>query len=451
MAGVARIQRRVQHARMKREPPQPTVAGRSADLSAPATAVPAPDATPDAGDLQAFVQLLASPIRSSLRDAALAEWQAYKLGRQAAYLDAAGGPGPRDVRTKSGAMAALTAPAIDLRGAHFTDVCLGYADLRGVRLDDARFNVRDRAWTGLKGVQLQCASLRGTHIARARLMDADLRGADLTGAQLQGADLSGANLAGARLCRAQLQGARLLHANLVGADLRGADLSGSHVYGASVWDAQVDAADGEHDAALQRDLVVTPDGQPAVTVDRIEVAQFIYLLLSNPKIRGVIDTVCDKAVLILGRFSTERLAVLHALRDALRERGFVPIVFDFDKPRAQDVTETVKTLAGLSRFIVSDMTNPRSNPLELQATVPDFMVPMVPILAAGEAPFAMFKDLWVKYPWVLDPLEYANTAELLAVLDDAIVKPALARHAELLAAKAQSLRVRRASDYLPRP
>ena len=209
----------------------------------------------------------------------------------------------------------------------------------------------------------------------------------------------------------------------------------------------MDSGDGAA-RELQRDLVVTPDDQAVVTVDRIEVAQFIYLLLSNPKIRDVIDTVCDKAVLILGRFSAERLAVLHALRDALRQRGFVPIVFDFDKPRSQDVTETVKTLAALSRFVVADMSNPRSNPLELQATVPDFMVPMVPILAAGEAPFAMFKDLWVKYGWVLDPLEYASTDELLAVLDAAIVGPALAKHAELLAARAQTLRVRRAADYL---
>ena len=411
-------------------------------------------AQPKPQDLQAFGKLLASPIRSPLREAALADWSRYKLARQAAFVGAMQGQGKRGAWTKGGYIASLTAPAIDLRGARFTDVCLGYADLRGLQLDDAHFELRDLAWTGLKGAQLRAASLRGTHIAQARLMDADLRGADLTVAQLAGADLSGANLAGACLRGANLRGARLVHANLVGADLRGADISGCHVYGASVWDAQVDSVDSMNGqaAGLQRDLVVTPDGQPAVTVDRIEVAQFIYLLLSNPKIRDVIDTVCDKAVLILGRFSAERLAVLHALRDALRERGFVPIVFDFDKPRSQDVTETVKTLAGLSRFIISDMTNPRSNPLELQAVVPDFMVPMVPILAAGEEPFAMFRDLWVKYrTWVLDPLKYSSTEELLAVLDVAIISPALARSAELLAARAQTLQMRDAADYLPRP
>lgn len=446
---------------------------------------------PDPEDLQAFALLVASPIRHPQREAALAAWQRYKLARQAAFVGRGGRAeavkprarrtdkaadkpaqasahppadlpadpsadrpmnrplGKQGVWTKGGYIASLTAPAVDLRGARFTDVCLGYADLRGVRLDGARFEIRDRAWTALKGAQLQGASLRGTHITQARLMHADLRGADLSRAVLDGADLSHANLAGACLHRARLRGARLLHANLVGTDLRQCDLSGSHVYGASVWDARVDPADGAA-AALQRDLVVTPDKQAVVTVDRIEVAQFIYLLLSNPKIRDVIDTVSDKAVLILGRFSAERLAVLHALRDALRQRGFVPIVFDFDKPRAQDVTETIKTLAALSRFVIADMTNPRSNPLELQATVPDFMVPMVPILARGEAPFAMFRDLRAKYHWVLDPLTYGSTDKLLAVLDVAIIAPAARKRAELLAARAADLKLRDADDFLAR-
>ena len=47
-------------------------------------------------------------------------------------------------------------------------------------------------------------------------------------------------------------------------------------------------------------------------------AQFIYLLLDNSKIREVIDTVAKKAVLILGRFTPERKAILDALRNVLR-------------------------------------------------------------------------------------------------------------------------------------
>jgi len=42
------------------------------------------------------------------------------------------------------------------------------------------------------------------------------------------------------------------------------------------------------------------------TVDNIEVAQFIYLLLNNRAICDVIDAIASKAVLILGRFLNSR-------------------------------------------------------------------------------------------------------------------------------------------------
>jgi hypothetical protein len=67
----------------------------------------------------------------------------------------------------------------------------------------------------------------------------------------------------------------------------------------------------------------------------------------------------------------ERKSVLDALRNALRSRGFLPIVFDFERPKGLDFTETIMTLAGMSCFVIADITNPKSAPLELQATVPD--------------------------------------------------------------------------------
>ena len=65
-------------------------------------------------------------------------------------------------------------------------------------------------------------------------------------------------------------------------------------------------------------------------------AQFIYLLLNNKRIREVIDTITSKLVLILGRFTTERKVILDALRDTLRARNYLPVVFDFDKPASRD-------------------------------------------------------------------------------------------------------------------
>ena len=144
--------------------------------------------------------------------------------------------------------------------------------------------------------------------------------------------------------------------------------------------------------------------EPTVTVDNIEVAQFVYLLLHNEKIRDVIDTIGKKGVLLLGRFTEGRMVVLERLRDKLRDLGFLPMVFNFDKPETKNFTETVRLLCNLSHFVIVDITNPRSAPLELQATVPDYMVPFAPILQQGEEPFAMFVDLQNQYDWVLQPV-----------------------------------------------
>ena len=162
--------------------------------------------------------------------------------------------------------------------------------------------------------------------------------------------------------------------------------------------------------------------------------------LHNEKIRDAIDTIGKKGVLLLGRFTGGRIAILERLRDELRKRDFLPLVFNFDKPETKDFTETVRLLAGMSRFVIVDITNPRSAPLELQATVPEYMIPFVPIYERGEEPFAMFRDLWIKHrQWVLDPIRYPDVDRLIEVLDTEIIKPAQLRFAELLARKAEEL------------
>jgi hypothetical protein len=99
--------------------------------------------------------------------------------------------------------------------------------------------------------------------------------------------------------------------------------------------------------------------------------QFIYLLLHNEKLQGVIDTITSKVVLILGRFSlSERKQVLDSLRDELRKRNYVPVVFDFEKPRSQTTINTVVLLARMARFVIADVSDARSVLQELQAIVP---------------------------------------------------------------------------------
>lgn len=305
----------------------------------------------------------------------------------------------------------------------------------------------------LRGAFLRGADLRGRPKSLAFLdlpSGPDFSGADMSGLDLSGLDLDGALFAGtnltnvdlsrshlheANLTKAILRGANLRQATLVDADLAGADLTGCSVFGLSAWKVNLEGA-------LQSDLVISDRYESTVTVDNLEIAQFAYLLLNNKKLRGVIDAISSKGVLILGRFTPERKAILDALRDKLRDLNYLPMMFDFSRPTDRDITETIMTLAGMCRFVIADITNPKSSPLELQATVPNFMIPFVPILQEGEEPFAMFKDLYGKYDWVLIPLTYPNKERLIDKLEDAVVNPALAKYRELAMRKAAEMPTR---------
>jgi hypothetical protein len=220
---------------------------------------------------------------------------------------------------------------------------------------------------------------------------------------------------------------------LVETNLAGAQLTGCCIYGISAWDLKLEGT-------KQQSLIITDAGEPEVIVDNIEVAQFVYLLLHNEKIRDVIDTIGRKGVLLLGRFTEGRIAVLDRLRDELRQRGYLPIVFNFDKPETKDFTETVRLLAGLSKFVIADITNPKSAPLELQATVPEIMVPFRPIIEKGEKPFAMLQDLWIKHrEWVFEPIYYSSVDALIASLNEKIIQPAEVRFVELVRRKAETM------------
>ena len=303
----------------------------------------------------------------------------------------------------------------------------------------------DLSEANLSGAILIGAILGGANLSGANLSGADLHGANLSGAKLNGANLRLADLHEAKLNEACLDSANLSGANLIGADLSratliktnvvDASLTDCRIYGISAWDVKLSKG------TKQRDLLITNRGEAAVTVDNIEVAQFVYLVLHNEKIRDVLDTVGKKGVLLLGRFTEGRIAVLDRLRDELRKRGYLPIVFNFDKPETKDFTETVRLLAGLSKFVIADITNPKSAPLELQATVPEIMVPFRPIIEEGEKPFAMLQDLWSKHrEWVFEPIYYSSVDALIASLDVKIIQPAEARFVELLARKAETMK-----------
>jgi hypothetical protein len=198
-------------------------------------------------------------------------------------------------------------------------------------------------------------------------------------------------------------------------DLTGANLTGCRIFGVSAWRLKLDRT-------KQQNLIITPSNEPEITVDNIEVAQFIYLLLHNEKIRDIIDTITSKVVLILGRFTPQRKAILDGLREELRRRDYLPILFDFDKPASRDITETISLLARMARFVLADITDARSIPQELNVIVPDLpSVPVQPLLLKESSEYGMFEH-YTRYPWVL-PL-YRYETQLITELGEQVIGPA---------------------------
>jgi len=274
-------------------------------------------------------------------------------------------------------------------------------------------------------INLSDAYLQGANLREAILLGADLKNANLSGAtliytQLVFADLQDAKLENAFLCGASLHGSKLNRANLRGANLEtanftrveieGAILSNCMVYGTAAWDLKGTPKE-------QNDLQISTAGQPKITLDNLEVAQFIYMLLNNEKIRSAIDTITTKVVLILGRFSPERKEVLDLIRAKLRSKNCLPVLFDFEKPANRSFTETVSMLAHMSKFVIVDITDPRSVPQELQQIVPTLTsVPVQPILHKDGSAWSMFTDLQV-YPWVRDIIRYSTANDVIEKLE----------------------------------
>ncbi|MBK9730519.1 MAG: pentapeptide repeat-containing protein [Chitinophagaceae bacterium] len=317
-----------------------------------------------------------------------------------------------------------------LKGASLWNADLTDAILKKANLIEADMNGTKLIGADFTGAKLYRAKLYRANLDHAILIQADFSGsnlkeANLTDCNLESAKLDGAKLTECNLTRANLYKASLFHATCVSTKFTGANMEHANIYGISVWDI-------ETAGLVQKNLVITRAGEPQITVDNIEVAQFIYLILNNKKIRDVIGTIAKKGVLILGRFSAERKKILDAIREKLREHDYVPIMFDFEKVTERDLTETIKILAGMSRFVIVDITNPKSAPLELQATVPDYKIPFVPIIQKGEKPFALFYDLQPKYNWVLDIIEYDSETDLLEGFQKGILDRALSVEKRLL-------------------
>jgi hypothetical protein len=165
-------------------------------------------------------------------------------------------------------------------------------------------------------------------------------------------------------------------------------------------------------------------------VDTLEIAQLIYLLLNTKQIHEVITRITSNIVLILGRFTPERKPILEAIRDGLRERQYTPLLFDFEKSLSRDFSESLRTLAHISRFIIADLSPHKSISQELRAILPDTTVSVQPLLNGTRRLYTMFPD-FKQYSHVLPAYRYNGLATLQATLEEKVIKPAEEKAKEL--------------------
>ena len=308
--------------------------------------------------------------------------------------------------------------------ANFTGANLYKAHLAGLQTSYADFTEADLRESDctlatLLNSNFSHSQFRGVQLTYANLQDANFQRSNFYGADLRWANLTRVNLSGATLIDADLRNAHIIDSNL-----ESADLMNCKIYGISAWNLNLKNA-------IQKNLSISDYQGPNITVDNLEVAQFIYLLLNNYKIRDVINTITSKVVLILGCFAEERKKILEAIKDELLNHDFTPVVFDFEKPPTRDITETVSIIAHMARFVIADLTDAKSIPQELERIIPGLpSVPIRPLLQNNKNEYAMFEH-FKRYPWVLDVLMYENVESILLNIRRDIIDPAETKAKEL--------------------
>jgi uncharacterized protein YjbI with pentapeptide repeats len=261
------------------------------------------------------------------------------------------------------------------------------ADLLGAVLNQAN----------LEGASFFGAFLFGTRLKSARLKGANLLSASLTGADLSGADLSSsylmnANFHDAVLSGANLSGADLTAASLVGARVDGAVFDGCLIHGISAWGM-------EGTPRLQRRLVLTPRSELPVSLDDLELAQLLSLVLYGRRISSLLHCDSSGVLLVLGRFRGVRAEIAQLLERLLTGRGLAPVWIDLDRPAWREGLKAVRPLFRIARAAVVDFSGLRSTAGLLDDLARDFQGEVLP-LVDGPVPTDASSRPARSLPWV---------------------------------------------------
>lgn len=305
------------------------------------------------------------------------------LMRDVNFVDEFGGPGFYDLP--------------EFSGVDFSNTDMNNASLRNCTFFNCNFDDVQLTFTDLVDAYFVNCTFRRTCMRVSKIGDAEF-----INCLFEECDMSYCSAEDTSFKGSSFANTKMEHMSLVRTDFTDTRLDGCFLYGISSWDLKLQKS-------VQQNLVITPDDMPTVTVDNIELAQFLYLLINNQRLRYVIDAITSKVVLILGNFSPARKAVLDQIHEYLKLQDVIPVIFDFEKPGSRNLTETVMTLASMSRYVIADLSSPRSIPHELASIARQMpSIRFYPIIEVGERPFGMFED-YRSYPWILPIKEYDKT------------------------------------------
>ena len=138
----------------------------------------------------------------------------------------------------------------------------------------------------------------------------------------------------------------------------------------------------------------------------------------------IMSELSRRRVLILGRFTGRRLKILETIKSRLaaHPNRYIPELFTYSKPDSRDLMESIIGFAALSRFIIADLSEPKSLPSELEGIVPNFQsVPVVPVINQTGREYATFSSVQRRPNVVKPTVRYRDLDDLLQKLDAVVV------------------------------
>ena len=248
-----------------------------------------------------------------------------------------------------------------------------------------------------EGLNLKNGIFIGTHFEEGDFSRANFSGATFINTKFNKTILTDANFNGASFVNCNLN-----RVNLANAQFCVKEITETVVYGISAWDLHTCEGMKQSRLVIEKTYELYSDliekGRIPMTMDNIELAQFFYYLKDHKKMRDTINILNSNGVLLLGQFKEGGLERLYGLHEWLQENHYKPMIFDFGRPDNMDYTETIVTMAGLSKFVIADLSG-GSVPQEVYAIAKNFKKPML-AFSFGKA-YSMFKDIKRENPNVI--------------------------------------------------